>query len=67
MIERETERQIGNQTTDGTIKSYTCDMEYDIILPTIGNDRVKQIGIGEIEGGYYGNRNHFKARNNTSV
>ena len=31
------------QTTDRTIKRYTCDMEYDIIVPTIGNDRVKQI------------------------
>ena len=29
--------------TDRTIKRYTCDMEYDIIVPTIGNDRVKQI------------------------
>ncbi len=33
----------GNQTTDRTIKRCTCDMEYDIIVPTIGNDRVKQI------------------------
>ncbi|ENY8572500.1 hypothetical protein [Clostridioides difficile] len=38
-------QKTGNQTTDGTIKRCTCDMEYDIIVPTIGNDRVKQIRI----------------------
>ena len=36
-------RKIENKTTARTIKRYTCDMEYDIIVPTIGNDRVKQI------------------------